>query len=50
MPFRCNMRFEKGEKSLAKGRLELGSIASKSTRLTFFTTETDAELLSFFVC
>ncbi len=32
------------KKSLAKGGFELGSIASKS----IYTTETDAELLSFF--
>ncbi len=32
------MRFEKGEKSLVKGRLELGS---KSTRLTIYATETE---------
>ncbi len=35
--------------SLAKGRLELGSIASKSMRPTTNTTETDTELASFFV-
>ncbi len=36
------------KKSSAKGRFELGSIASKSMRLTIYTTETNAELLSFF--
>ncbi len=34
------MIFEKGEKSLAKSRFELGSIMSKSTRLTIYATET----------
>ncbi len=29
------------KKSLAKGKFELGSIASKSTLLTIYTTETD---------
>ncbi len=48
MPFRCDMRFEKGEKSLSKGGLELGSIVSKSMHLTIYTTETDAEFASFF--
>ncbi len=43
------MRFEKGEKSSAKGGLELGSIALKSTRLTIYTSETDAELGLFLV-
>ncbi len=42
------MRFEKGEKSSAKGGLELGLIASKCKRLTIYATETDAELSSFF--
>ncbi len=39
MPFRCDMRFEKGEKSLAKPGLELRSIASKSTHFTIDTTD-----------
>ncbi len=47
MPFRCDMRFEKGEKSSAKGGFELGSIASKNTRLTIYTTETDVKQASF---
>ncbi len=46
------MRYEiwKGKKKtyLAIGGLELGSIVSKSTHLTIYTTETDAELASFF--
>ncbi len=42
------MRFEKGEKSLAKGGFELGSIALKSTRLTICATETDVKRASFF--
>ncbi len=42
------MRFEKGEKSLAKGGFELGSIALKSMRLTIYATETDVKYLSFF--
>ncbi len=41
------MRFEKGEKSSAKGGFELGSIASKNTRLTIYTTETDVKQASF---
>ncbi len=35
--------------SSAKGGLELGSIASQIMRLTIYTTETNAELVSFFV-
>ncbi len=46
--FRCDMIFEKGEKSLAKGRFELGSIASRSTRFSIYTTETDVKWVSFF--
>ncbi len=42
------MRFEKEEKSSAKGRRELGSTVSKYMRLSIYATETDAELLSFF--
>ncbi len=42
------MRFEKGEKSLAKGGLELWLTASKCMRLTIYTTETDVELVSCF--
>ncbi len=44
------MRYEilKGEKSLAKGRFELGSIASKSMHLTIYATETNVKLASFF--
>ncbi len=48
MPFWYDMRFEKGEISLAKGGLELGSIASKSMGLTIYVTETDTELASLF--
>ncbi len=40
------MRYEKGEKSSAKGGLEHGSIASKSMH---HTTETDAEIAFSFV-
>ncbi len=36
------------KKNLAKGGFELGSITSKSTRLTIYTTETDVEQVSFF--
>ncbi len=42
------MRFEKGEKSLAKGKFELGSIASKSTHFTIYATETDVKQVPFF--
>ncbi len=42
------MRFEKGDFFLAKGRFELGSIASKSMHITIYTTETDVEQASFF--
>ncbi len=42
------MSFEKGEKSLAKGRLRLRLIASKSTRSTIYSTETDVKQASFF--
>ncbi len=42
------MRFEKGEKRSAKGGLEFGSMASKRARLTIYTTETDADLVSCF--
>ncbi len=45
MPFRCDMRFEKGEIKL--GGLELGSIASKSMCLIIYVTETDAKRASF---
>ncbi len=36
------------KKSSAKGRIELGSIASKSMRSTIYTAETDADHASFF--
>ncbi len=36
------------KKSSAKGRLELGSIASKTMCLTIYATETDSKLVSFF--
>ncbi len=44
MPLRCDTRLEKGgKKSLAKGRIEPGSIASKDgdTQFTICTTGVD---------
>ncbi len=38
------------KKSSAKGGIELGSIATKSTRLTIYTTETDIWCMSFIWC
>ncbi len=39
---------KRNKKKFGKRRFELGSIASKSMRLTIYATETDAELASFF--
>ncbi len=48
MPFLCDMIFEKGEKKFGKkDRFDLGSIASKSTCNTIYTTETDVKQASF---
>ncbi len=38
MPLRCEVRFKKGEKKFG---FELGSIASKSTHFTTYSTGTD---------
>ncbi len=42
MPFRYHLRFEKGEKSLAEGGLELGLIVLQSMHCNHYTIEADA--------
>ncbi len=49
MPFRSDMRFEKGEKKVQqKVDSNSGRSRKKSTRLTIYATETDVKQVSFF--